>query len=256
MDPQINWEVNDPISLAKVISMVEKLKERFNDNQMKKNSKTRVSFADLIILAGNTAIEEAARKAGHGNVRVPFVAGRTDALQSDTDIVSFGALQPSMDGFRNYEGKVERPEVSLIDRAHLLTLTTPEMVVLVGGLRVLNANTDQSLVGVLTDHPGTLDNAYFINLLDENTTWSPMGDGNTFRGNRPTGKPWTASRVDLVFGSNSQLRAVCEAYACADSSRYFLQDFMSSWTKVTMLDRFDLFPLKRAEALSKHTSNL
>lgn len=256
LDPQINWEVNDPVSLAKVISLVEKLKESFNDNQTKKNSKTRVSFADLIILAGNTAIEEAARKAGHLNMRVPFVAGRTDALQSDTDIVSFSALQPSMDGFRNYEGKEGRPEASLVDRAHLLTLTTPEMVVLVGGLRVLNANTDQSLVGVLTDHPGTLDNAYFINLLDEHTTWSPVGDGKFFRGNRPTGKPWTASRVDLVFGSNSQLRAVCEAYACADSSRHFLQDFVSSWTKVTMLDRFDLIPVKRAEDLSKHMSKL
>jgi catalase-peroxidase len=253
LDPQINWEANDPVSLARVVSMLEKLKESFNNNQKKNNSKTRVSFADLIILAGNTAIEAAARKAGHMNVKVPFVPGRTDALQSDTDVVSSNALQPSMDGFRNYEGKEGRPEASLVDRAHLMTLTTPEMVVLIGGLRVLNANTDQqSLVGVLTDRPGTLDNEYFINLLDENTTWSPVGDGKFFRGNRPTGEPWIASRVDLVLGSNAQLRAVCEAYACADSGQYFLHDFVSSWTKVTMLDRFDLIPA----ALSRRASKL
>ncbi|KAL3808863.1 hypothetical protein ACHAXA_004150 [Cyclostephanos tholiformis] len=256
LDPQINWEVNDPVSLANVISFLETLKESFNDYQNQNNRTTRVSFADLIILAGNTAIEEAARKAGHMNVKVPFVAGRADALQSDTDVNSFAALQPSMDGFRNYEGKVGRPEASLIDRAHLMTLTTPEMVVLVGGLRVLNANTDQSLVGVLTDRPGTLDNAYFINLLDENTTWLPLGDGKSFQGNRPMGEPWTASRVDLVLGSNAQLRAVCEAYACADSSQYFLRDFVSSWTKVTMLDRFDLLPTYRANISHRHASKL
>jgi catalase-peroxidase len=254
--PQINWEVNDPVSLAKVISFVDTLKESFNEYQKQNNRTTRVSFADLIILAGNTAIEEAAREAGHSNVRVPFVAGRTDALQSDTDVVSFAALEPSMDGFRNYEGKKRRPEASLIDRAHLLTLTTPEMVVLLGGLRVLNANTDQELVGVLTDRPGTLDNAFFINLLDENTTWLPVSDGKYFRGNRPAGEPWTASRVDLVFGSNAQLRAVCEAYACADSNNFFLHDFVSSWTKVTMLDRFDLLPTFRADSLRRHSSKL
>ena len=238
--PQKNWEVNDPNSLDRVVAVVEDIQQSFNDQCKQRNSNTRVSFADLLILAGNCAIEEAARQAGQSNVRVPFVAGRTDALQSETDIDSFQVLQPSMDGFCNYEGKDARPEISLVDRAHLLSLTAPEMVVLLGGLRVLNANWDRSFVGVLTDRPEALSNDFFTNLLDENTNWSAVGDGKLFRGNRPTGNPWMASRVDLVLGSNAQLRAICEAYACDDSNQHFLNDFVSAWTKVMMLDRFDL----------------
>lgn len=238
LEPQKNWEVNDPNSLAKVIGTLEAIQQSFNQSQRQNNNNKQVSFADLIILGGNTAIEEAARRAGHANVHVPFAAGRTDALQSGTDVDSFNVLQPSMDGFRNYEGSNSTsPDSSLVDRAHLLTLTTPEMVVLVGGLRVLNVNTDNPLVGVLTDRPGVLTNDFFTNLLDDDTTWSPVGDGKLFQGSRSVGKPWTASRVDLVMGSNSQLRAVSEAYACADSSQYFVKDFINAWAKVTMLDR-------------------
>jgi catalase-peroxidase len=238
--PQKNWKVNDPISLDRVIAVLEEIQKRFNDHQQQSNIKTQVSFADLVILAGNTAIEEAACRAGYSNVRVPFVAGRTDALQCETDIDSFQVLQPIMDGFRNYEGNDARPEISLVDRAHLLSLKTPEMVVLLGGLRVLNANSETSLVGVLTDQPETLSNDFFTNLLDENTIWSSAGDGKLFRGDRLMGRPWMASRVDLVMGSNSQLRAICEAYACCDSNLQFVNDFVSAWVKVTMLDRFDL----------------
>jgi catalase-peroxidase len=240
---------------------VEKLVLNFNQVQKTKNnnSNVQVSFADLIILAGNVAIEEAARKAGH-TVIVPFVAGRTDALQSETDIESFNLLQPMMDGFRNYVGGGSvvddsryRPEMSLIDRAHLLTLTTPEMVVLVGGLRVLNANTDPtSHVGVLTDCPETLTNDFFVHLLDEKMTWSPsqssssLHDGEyLYHGSSPNtpDKVWTASRVDLVLGSNAQLRAICEGYGSANCCQYFLIDFVKAWNKVMMLDRFDLLPV-------------
>ena len=189
-------------------------------------------------MGGNTAVEEAARRAGHSDVNVPFVPGRGDALQSDTDVTSFNALQPTDDGFRNFfeEGNDTRttPEESLIDRSHLLTLTVPEMVVLVGGLRVLNAKG----VGVLTDRPGVLTNDFFTNLLDENTVWSPAG--SLFQGRSAGGQPWTASRVDLILGSNSQLRAVSESYASTDSSPYFINDFINAWTKVMNLDRFDL----------------
>jgi catalase-peroxidase len=259
--PQHNWEVNDPSSLSKVVTLVEKLVLNFNQVQKTKNnnSNVQVSFADLIILAGNVAIEEAARKAGH-TVIVPFVAGRTDALQSETDIESFNLLQPMMDGFRNYVGGGSvvddsryRPEMSLIDRAHLLTLTTPEMVVLVGGLRVLNANTDPtSHVGVLTDCPETLTNDFFVHLLDEKMTWSPsqssssLHDGEyLYHGSSPNtpDKVWTASRVDLVLGSNAQLRAICEGYGSANCCQYFLIDFVKAWNKVMMLDRFDLLPV-------------
>mmetsp|Transcript_49680 Transcript_49680/g.105613 ORF Transcript_49680/g.105613 Transcript_49680/m.105613 type:complete len:228 (-) Transcript_49680:88-771(-) len=203
----------------------------------------------LIILGGNTAIEEAARRAGHGNVRVVFVPDRTDASQSEMDGNSFSALEPRMDGFRNYEGIEDAsPESALVDRAHLLTLATPEMVALVGGFRALNANADGSLVGVLTDRPGVLSNDFFVNLLDDDTSWSPAGDGKLFEGCRPAGgKPWKASRVDLVMGSNSQLRAISEAYACADSSHFFVRDFVNAWVKVTMLDRFDLLNVKDYE---------
>ena len=250
--PMSDWAVNDPTSLGKVISIMEDLQRQFNEKQTQnKSSSKRVSFADLIVLGGNVAIEEAARRAGHGNVRVPFVPGRSDASQADTDVNSFNALQPTHDGFRNYEGTMDnkhtRPESSLIDRAHLLTLTIPEMVVLVGGLRVLNANTDSSQnVGVLTDRHGALTNDFFTNLLDENTTWSPIG-GGLFQASHP-GKRWMASRVDLVLGSNSQLRAISEAYASSDSEQYFIKDFINAWTKVTMLDRFDLLQAKNVES--------
>jgi catalase-peroxidase len=260
--PQNNLDVNDPTSLSKVITLLEKVAHSFNHEQKTKNNNSKVvqvSFADLIILAGNVAIEEAARKAGHA-VTVPFVSGRTDADQSITDIHSFDVLKPMMDGFRNYEGGGlvvndgrHRPEMSLIDRAHLLTLTIPEMVVLVGGLRVLNANADPtSLCGVLTESPETLTNDFFVHLLDENMTWSPQSssvdddDGKYYyHGSNPKtlGKVWTASRVDLVLGSNSQLRAICEGYGSADCCQYFLIDFVKAWNKVMMLDRFDLLPV-------------
>ena len=253
--PQKNWEVNDTTSLDRVIAVLEDIQACFNDHHKQSNSNTQVSFADLVILAGNVAIEEAARRAGHSNVRVPFVAGRTDALQSETDINSFQVLQPVTDGFRNYDGKDARPEVMLVDRAHLLSLKTPEMVVLLGGLRVLNANADaSSLVGVLTDRPEALTNDFFTNLLDENTTWSPVGDdGKVFRGVRPTGNPWKASRVDLVMGSNAQLRAISEAYASADSITHFVNDFVRAWTKVMMLDRFDLLRIPNDDDITSET---
>lgn len=238
--PQKNWQVNDPNSLGRVIAVLEDIQKGFNNHHNQSNIKTQVSFADLVILAGNTAIEEAARRAGLSNVRVPFVAGRTDALQSDTDIESFQVLQPLMDGFRNYEGKDARPDTALVDRAQLLSLKVPEMVVLLGGLRVLNVNSDRSAVGVLTDRPESLSNDFFTHLLDENTTWLPVGDGKFFKGNRLTGTSWIASRLDLVMGSSAQLRAICEAYACFDSNLHFVNDFVSAWVKVTMLDRFDL----------------
>ena len=209
---------------------------------------------DLIILGRNTAIEEAVHCAGHTNECIPFVPGRTDALQSNMDVTSFNVLQPLMNGLRNCEGSSDvRPESSSVDRAHLLTLTTPEMVALVGGLRVLNANTDKSLVGVLTDCPGVLTTDFFTNLLGDSTVWSPVGDGKLFKGSRSAGQPWKASRVDLVMGSNSQLRAISEAYASADSSQYFVKDFINAWTKVMMLDRFDLLQARNAEETTTET---
>lgn len=242
MEPQKSWEANDPGSLAKVVAVVEGIQSGFNNSKKQEGSSTQVSFADLLVLAGNAAIEDAARRAGHSNVRVPFVPGRGDAVQSDTDVDSFGVLKPAMDGFRNYEGYVDaKPESSLLDKAHLLSLSTPEMVALVGGLRVLNANADaNSGVGVLSDRPGLLTNDFFISLLDNSTSWSPVAGGKLFEGKRASGKSWTASRVDLVLGSNSQLRAISEAYACDDSGPQFVQDFINAWAKVTMLDRFDL----------------
>jgi len=244
LEPQKNWEANDPTNLSKVIALMEGIQHSFNEMKKRNGSDKRVSFADLVVLGGNAAVEEASRRAGYGDVRVPFVPGRTDALQSETDVASFDYLRPSIDGFRNYEGITDRaqPESSLVDRAHLLTLTIPEMVVLVGGLRALNANAGSLGVGVLTDRPGVLTNDFFTNLLDENTDWSPVGDdGRLFRGSRSNGnKPWMASRVDLALGSNSQLRAVCEAYACSDSRRSFLRDFVGAWSKVMTLDRYDL----------------
>lgn len=239
LEPQRSWAVNDPGSLANVIIIMEEIQTEFNEENTSSNK--QVSFADLIVLAGSTAIEEAARRAGR-DIRVPFVSGRADALQSQTDIDSFNFLKPRLDGFRNYdETNDPKPEKALIDRAHLLTLSAPEMVVLVGGLRVLGANTGSNSVGILTDRPGILSNDYFLNLMDDSIIWSPLQtDDKLFQGNRPSGKPFTATRVDLILGSNSQLRAICETYACADSWAPFLSHFINAWTKVMNLDRFDL----------------
>eukprot|EP00804_Cyclotella_cryptica_P001402 CCRYP_020615-RB/>CCRYP_020615-RB protein AED:0.06 eAED:0.06 QI:63/0/0.33/1/0/0.33/3/185/732 len=245
--PQRDWEVNDPPTLHKVLNKLENLQRSFNSN-----NNTQVSIADLIVLGGNVAIEEAARQSGFGDIEVSFVPGRTDASQSETDIDSFNALRPTSDGFRNYEGPgVESmlPEVALLDRAHFLTLTAPELVVLVGGLRVLNANTNSSN-GVLTNRPGVLTNDFFMHLLDLNTSWVPMEGGKLYKGTSPT-QSWIASRIDLIFASNSQLRAISEAYACSDAHEHFIKDFVNAWTKVCMLDRFDLSHPVHADPRSK-----
>ena len=203
----------------------------------------QISMADLIVLGGSAAIEKAAADAGH-EVEVPFTAGRTDATQEKTDVNSFGALEPSVDGFRNYlTGDQRLPaEYLLIDRANLLTLTGPEMTVLVGGLRVLGANYQDSLTGVLTSTPGQLSNDFFVNLLDLETTWKPTDpDSTTFEARDRDGNlKWTGSRVDLVFGSNSELRALAEVYAAEDAKQKFVEDFVAAWVKVMNLDRFDL----------------
>jgi len=249
--PQRNWSVNDPQSLNKVIALLEKGQQDVNQRMKDNNINVQVSFADMVVIAGNAAIEEAARRAGKV-ITIPFVPGRTDATQAQTDVDSFKFLEPVSDGFRNYNGSDDlRPEKALIDRAHLLSLTTPEMVVLMGGLRVLNANTDSSQIGVLTEQPGVLTNDFFTNILDDNVKWSPSADGKLFRGTRSTGRDWTASRVDLVIGSNSQLRAIAESYASADSAEYFLRDFINAWVKVMMLDRFDLL---RGEDVDESTT--
>ena len=239
--PQMNWEANQPAELAKVLPTLEAIQKEFNSSQ---TGGKKVSLADLIVLGGCAAVEAAAKKGGHAVV-VPFTPGRMDALQAQTDVDSFAVLEPKADGFRNYLRNVQqRPaEELLVDRAHLLTLTAPEMTVLVGGLRVLNAAFGQSKLGVFTNRPETLTNDFFVNLLDVDTTWkaSSTSDG-TFEGHdRVTGAlKWTGTSVDLVFGSNSQLRAVAEVYACDDSQLAFVRDFAGAWTKVMNLDRFDL----------------
>jgi catalase-peroxidase len=232
--PQKDWAVNNPAGLAKVVQTLERIRKDF---------KKPVSLADLIVLGGCAAVEQAAKKAGN-TVKVPFVPGRTDASQEQTDVESFTVLEPTADGFRNYPGQGHTcaAEHLLIDRAALLTLSAPEMTVLLGGMRVLNANHRQSPLGVFTRRPGTLTNDFFVNLLDMGTTWkAASGAGETFEGrDRKTGAPkWTGSRVDLVFGSDSQLRAIAEVYASADSQRKFVQDFVAAWDKVMSLDRFD-----------------
>ncbi len=239
LDPQRGWAVNNPAELNKVLTALETVQKDFNRSA--KGGRT-VSLADVIVLGGGAAIEQAAAKAGR-EVRVPFTPGRTDASQAQTDVASFAALEPAADGFRNYFGKGARlsPAEMLVDRANLLNLTVPEMTVLVGGLRALNANTGQSAQGVFTDRPGTLSNDFFVNLLDMSTRWekSPQSDG-VYQGlDRSTGKlKWTASPVDLVFGSNSELRAVAEVYAADDGRDRFVRDFVAAWTKVMTLDRF------------------
>ncbi len=240
--PQNGWEVNNPTELAKVLPTLEKIQQEFNSSQA--DGRTQVSLADLIVLGGCAAVEQAAKNAG-ADVEVPFAPGRSDASQEQTDVESFAVLEPTADGFRNYLGKGhELPaEALLVERAQLLTLTAPELTVLVGGMRVLNANHDSSELGVFTQQPEALSNDFFVNLLDQGTTWQPTSDAEeTFEGrNRETGElEWTGSRVDLVFGSNSQLRALAEVYASDDSQEKFVRDFIAAWDKVMNLDRFDL----------------
>jgi catalase-peroxidase len=239
--PQKDWEANQPARLAKVLKTLEGIRKAFNDAQ---KGKKKVSLADLIVLGGCAAVEQAAKNAGH-KILVPFTPGRTDASQEQTDVESFAVLEPVADGFRNYQKTryAVSAEELLVDKAQLLTLTAPEMTVLVGGLRVLNANVGQSKHGVFTKRPGTLTSDFFVNLLDMGTEWKATGeDDDVFEGrDRKTGKvKWTGTRVDLVFGSNSQLRALAEVYACKDAQEKFVRDFVAAWNKVMNLDRFDL----------------
>jgi catalase-peroxidase len=239
--PQKDWEVNHPAELAKTLDKLRAIQKDFNASQ---SGGKKVSLADLIVLGGDAAIEEAAKKVGH-EVRIPFSAGRTDASQDQTDVHSFAVLEPVADGFRNYlrNGHQSLPaEELLVDRAQLLKLTAPEMTVLIGGLRALNANFGQSKHGVFTKRPGTLTNDFFVNLLDMKTTWQPSSPEGVYEGrDRATGEvKWTGTRVDLIFGSNSQLRAISEVYACDDSGKAFVKDFAAAWSKVMNLDRYDL----------------
>ncbi|MFI5796537.1 catalase/peroxidase HPI [Streptomyces sp. NPDC051677] len=237
LEPQRSWEANDPDQLAQVLRVLEGIQQEFNSGGKK------VSLADLIVLGGGAAVEKAAKDAGV-DVEVPFTPGRVDATEEHTDPESFAALEPTSDGFRNYLGKGNRlpAEYLLLDRANLLTLTAPELTVLVGGLRVLGANHAQSSHGVFTDAPGTLTNDFFVNLLDLGTTWSSTSsDQSTFEGRDASGEvKWTGTRADLVFGSNSELRAVAEVYASDDAKEKFVNDFVAAWVKVSNLDRFDL----------------
>ncbi|MER7460998.1 catalase/peroxidase HPI [Micromonospora sp. NPDC126480] len=241
LEPQNSWEINDPDELARVLPTLEGIQEAFNASQ---TGGKKISLADLIVLAGGAAVEQAARSAGV-EIEVPFTPGRTDATQEQTDVESFAAMEPTADGFRNYLGKGNPlpAEFLLLDKANLLTLSAPETTVLVGGLRVLGANHKRSPLGVLTTTPGVLTNDFFVNLLDLGTTWKPTsGDANTFEGrDSVTGEvKWTGSRADLVFGSNSELRAVAEVYASDDAREKFVRDFVAAWVKVMNLDRFDL----------------
>jgi catalase-peroxidase len=241
LEPQSGWEVNNPDQLAGVLRTLEGIKESFNGSA---GGGKKVSLADLIVLAGNAGVEKAAAEAGFTAVQVPFTPGRTDATAEQTDVESFAHLEPKADGFRNYLGKGLRlpAEYLLIDKANLLGLTAPELTVLVGGLRVLGANYDGSKLGVFTDQPGTLTNDFFVNLLDYNTSWTPVSeDAVTFEGKDADGTvKWTGSRVDLIFGSNSELRALAEVYAGDDAKEKFVKDFVAAWAKVANADRFDL----------------
>jgi catalase-peroxidase len=238
--PQKDWEVNQPAQLANVLETLEDIQKEFNAAQ---TGRKKVSLADLIVLGGCAAVEEAAKKAGH-EVEVPFTPGRTDASQDQTDVESFAVLEPAADGFRNYlKAAYTSPEEMLVDKAQLLTLTAPEMTVLVGGMRALNANFGQSQHGVFTKRPETLTNDFFVNLLDMGTEWKATSEAkDVFEGrDRGTGKPkWTGTRVDLIFGSHSQLRALAEVYASDDAQKKFVRDFVDAWNKVMNLDRFDL----------------
>ena len=239
--PQKDWEVNQPAQLAKVLQVLDGIRKEFNAAQ---SGDKQVSLADLIVLGGSAAVEKAAKDAGL-DVTVPFSPGRGDASQAQTDVESFEVMEPVADGFRNYlKGTSAVPaEVSLVDRAQLLTLTAPEMTVLVGGLRVLGANSGQSVRGVFTKTPETLTNDFFINLLDMSTEWKAVdGSNNVYEGrDRKSGEvKWTGTRADLVFGSHSQLRAFAEVYASADAKQKFVKDFVKAWVKVMNADRFDL----------------
>ena len=239
--PQRTWDVNNPEQLDAVLKTLEGIQKSFNDSQ---SGNKKVSIADLIVLAGSAAVEKAAQDAGH-DISVPFTPGRADALEEQTDASAFDALEPVADGFRNYmKDRFEiKAEEFLVDRAQLLTLTPPEMTVLVGGLRVLNTNFDGSDYGVFTDKPETLTNDFFVNLLDMNTTWKAVSEEDElFEGSdRNTGeKKWTGTRVDLIFGSNSELRALAEAYALEDSGERFVKHFVKTWVKVMNLDRYDV----------------
>jgi catalase-peroxidase len=234
LSPQKDWEVNQPAQLATVLQKLEAIRAAFGK---------KISLADLIVLGGCAAVEKAAKDAGV-DVKVPFTPGRMDASQEQTDVQSFAPLEPRADGFRNYlSDKLQfmLPEETLVDRAQLLRLTAPEMTVLVGGLRVLGANLGQSTHGVFTERPETLTNDFFVNLLDMSTYWRPSGQ-NVYEGrDRKTNElKWTGTRVDLIFGSHSQLRALAEVYACADSKEKFVRDFVAAWTKVMNADRFDV----------------
>jgi catalase-peroxidase len=241
LSPQKDWDVNQPAQLATVLQKLEAIQKEFNSSQ---SGGKKVSLADLIVLGGSAAIEKAAKGGGH-DVKVPFTPGRMDASQEQTDVESFSHLEPAADGFRNYLRGKQRlsAEELLVDRAQLLALTAPEMTVLVGGLRVLGANAAQSTHGVLTKQPETLTNDFFVNLLDMSTAWKATdGSESAFEGrDRKTGElKWTGTRADLIFGSHSQLRALAEVYACADSKEKFVGDFVAAWTKVMNADRFDL----------------
>ncbi len=241
LEPQKNWAVNNPAQLTKVLETLEGIQKEFNAAQ---SGGKQVSIADLIVLAGCAGVEQAAKNAGH-DITVPFTAGRTDASQEQTDVESFAVLEPNADGFRNYmkEAYAVSAEEMLVDKAQLMTLTAPEMTVLVGGMRALNTNFDHSRHGVFTNTPGALTNDFFVNLLDLGTSWKAASDKqDVFEGrDRKTGNlKWTGSRVDLIFGSNSELRALAEVYACEDSKERFVNDFVAAWNKVMNLDRFDL----------------
>jgi catalase-peroxidase len=239
--PQKDWDVNQPKQLATVLQKLEAIQKDFNASQ---SGGKKVSLADLIVLGGSAAIEKAAKAAGH-DVKVPFTPGRMDASQEQTDVESFAPLEPVADGFRNYlrGEQLMMPEEALVDRAQLLTLTGPEMTVLVGGLRVLGANAGQSKHGVFTKRPETLTSDFFVNLLDMGTQWQPVaGSEGVYEGrDRKTNElKWTGTRVDLIFGSHSQLRALAEVYGSSDAKEKFVKDFVAAWTKVMNADRFDL----------------
>jgi len=246
LEPQKDWEVNQPAQLAKVLATLEAIQKKFNSSQPKGKKAKKVSLADLIVLAGCAAIEKAAKAAGH-DVKVPFTPGRADASQEQTDVESFTYLEPVADGFRNYQkAKFSvSPEELLIDKAQLLTLTAPEMTVLVGGLRVLGANSGKSKHGMFTKRPEKLTNDFFVNVLDMGTQWQPIsgdGSGDVYEGRdrKTNALKWSATRVDLIFGSNSELRALAEVYGCHDAKEKFVKDFLAAWTKVMNLDRFEL----------------
>jgi len=244
--PQRHWAVNEPNELAAALQALERIQQEFNRSQ---RGGKRVSLADLIVLGGCAAVEQAAKHGGH-HITVPFAPGRMDASQEQTDADSFAVLEPTADGFRNYRraGETLSAETLLLDRAFMLTLTAPQMTVLVGGMRALDANVGASPHGVFTDRPGTLTNDFFVNLLDMRTEWKPSGSaGDVYEGrDRTTGKiKWTATAADLVFGAHAQLRALAEVYASSDGNEKFVRDFVGAWNKVMNLDRFDLLAQPR-----------